>query len=69
MSYIQREIEKIAQALGKGPESAGYDRLYLVQQALSWALDPEVYASPTSMISGILEGLEDCLAGPRPLPS
>ena len=69
MSFIQRELDRIGEALRADPQSNDYDRLYAVQQALAWATDPSNYASPMKHIRGIQEGSEDCSAGPHQPPS
>lgn len=68
MSFIQRELDRISTALRENPQSSDYDRLYAAQQALSWASDPEGFASPMKHIKGILEVTEDCppCLGPGP---
>ena len=69
MSFIQREIDRIAQALKEGPDAVDYARLYSAQQALSWASDPDGFASPMKEIRGTREGSEDYSGVPRQLPS
>lgn len=69
MSFIQRELDRIGKALREEPQVNDYDRLYAAQQALSWATDPEGFASPMKHIMGTREGLEDCSAGPHRPPS
>lgn len=69
MSFIQRELDRIGEALRADPQSNDYDRLYAAQQALAWATDPSNYASPMKHIRGTQEGSEDCSDAPRPLPS
>jgi hypothetical protein len=67
MSFIQRELNKISIALASG--SSNYAELYAAQQALAWAADPTGFASPHAMLTGILEGSEDCSDGRHPLQS
>lgn len=69
MSFIQRELNRISTALRESPQSNDYDRLYAAQQALSWATDPNGFASPMKHIRGIQVGSEDCSAGPHQPPS
>ncbi|WP_269402727.1 hypothetical protein [Henriciella marina] len=60
MSFIQRELDKIGQALRAEPQPADYDVLYSAQQALSWASDPNGFASPLKQIRGTQEDSGDC---------
>lgn len=62
MGFIQRELERIGSALRDSPNANDYDRLYVAQQALAWATDPEGFKSPMRMIRGTQEATEDCLA-------
>lgn len=65
MSFIQREIERVGNALTSAQPDNRYAELYAVQQALVWALEPVVFKSPYDMIaaSDTLEGLRDCPEG------
>jgi hypothetical protein len=50
MSFIQRELEKIEIAM-RGPVSpSAYSQLYAQSQALSWALEPNGYATPSEVV-------------------
>lgn len=69
MSFIQRELDRIGEALRTDPDAADYDRLYAAQQALSWASDPQGFKSPFAAIKGTQEGAEDCSEDRRPQPS
>ena len=60
MSFIQRELDRIGVALRETPQGNDYDLLYAAQQALSWATDPDGFASPMKQIRGTQEGTEDC---------
>ena len=66
MSFMQRELDRIRQALLTERAGETYDRLYAAQQALAWASDPTGFRSPLNSIMGTQEGSEDCLAHPRP---
>jgi hypothetical protein len=66
MSFIQRELDKIGEALRASPEANDYDLLYAAQQALAWATDPEGFASPMKHIRGTQEGSEGCSEDHRP---
>lgn len=69
MSFVQREMERLGSALRADPRRDDYDRLFVAQQALAWASDPECYASPMAVITGTLGGSADCSAQPRPSQS
>ena len=69
MSFIQRELDRISTALRENPQSNDYDLLYAAQQALSWAADPDGFASPMKQIRGIQEGSGDCLEDRHPQQS
>lgn len=66
MSFIQREIDRISAALREPRNSDEYRQMYAAQQALLWASEPNGFASPTTMITGISPALEDCPAGSHP---
>ncbi len=47
MGFIERELERVTEALQAGPLPADrYGQLFAVQQALSWALEPNGFKSP-----------------------
>lgn len=69
MSFIQRELDRLSAALRADPQSNDYDRLYAAQQALSWATDPDGFASPMKHIRGIQGDSGDCSDVPRPIGS
>lgn len=69
MSYIQREIDKINQALREGPDASLYEKLYAAQQALAWVLEPRGISAPFAAITGIPAGSEDCSSPRYPVPS
>lgn len=68
--FIQRELARLRDALHETQTEEGYRALYAAQQALSWALEPGGYASPSDVIEkdliqplrGIQEGSADCSA-------
>jgi len=68
MSYIQRELDRIGNALRNSQFGERYAELYLAQQALSWALEPNGFAPPTALIEGIPEDSKDCLSESDPAP-
>lgn len=49
--FVQRELDRIGEALRADPEAPNYDRLYAAQQALAWASDPEAFLPPSKMIN------------------
>jgi hypothetical protein len=51
MGVVRRELDQIAEALREPQPPKRYIELYAAQQALSWALDPENYASPMVVIA------------------
>lgn len=65
MSFIQRELEQIRTALGACDNDSERDRLYIAQQALSWALEPSGCASPYAVISGTAADSGGCSVPPR----
>jgi hypothetical protein len=50
MSFIQRELDRIGNALRQTQPSPGYAELYAAQQALMWALEPNGFKPPYDMI-------------------
>ncbi len=52
MSFIQRELDRLQGALNSGQDSPKREEYYAAIQALSWALEPNGFASPYNMISG-----------------
>lgn len=63
----QRELSRIRERLTIiSPDTQEYDSLYVAQQALAWAIDPESAKAPFDMIMGTRGDLKDCLAEPRP---
>lgn len=52
MSYVQRELDKIAAALQERASDDKFHELLTAQQALAWALDPTFYRAPTDAILG-----------------
>jgi hypothetical protein len=53
MSYIQRELDKIAVALRDPQSQERHQELYAAQQALVWALDPNCYRAPMDTINEV----------------
>jgi hypothetical protein len=63
MSFIQRELDRIGEAIRHSNPVPRYDELYAAQQALSWVLDQETFKAPYDMLaptSDIREGPEGC---------
>lgn len=69
MSFIQRELDRIGEALRAAPEGNQYAQLYAAQQALAWATEPNGYAAPSMLLMGIPAGSRDCSAHLHPTPS
>jgi len=59
MGFIESELQKIAEALRKPCSEDEYRRLYDIQAALAWAMDPRCFQSQFSYIRGMEEGSED----------
>lgn len=57
MSFVQRELDKISAALRDPNAAEVHDKLYAAQQALSWAVDPELFKAP----SGLWPGKASCV--------
>jgi len=66
MSFIQRELDRIGEALRQPQSGNHYAELHAAQQALAWATDPSGFASPFSSITGSRGETEDCSARIRP---
>ena len=64
--FVQRELRRIAVALREAPSPECYERLYAAQQALSWALEPNGFASPYDAITGTPAATADCSVSLRP---
>lgn len=70
IGFVQRELDRIAVALREAPTPERYERLYAAQQALSWALEPNGFASPYDAITrGTQAAPVDCSENPRPARS
>jgi len=63
---IEIEMKRINKALLDKLGSPEYDRLYAAQQALAWALNPDLAKSPYDMIMGTQEVPEDCSGNSLP---
>jgi hypothetical protein len=51
MSFIQRELDKLeTELLSMELDGPLYKQIYAARQALSWALDPNGFASPYAML-------------------
>ena len=61
MSFVQRELDRIGDALRQPRPNNRYAELYAVQQALTWALDPTEYKPPFDLlVTSTPVGSEDC---------
>jgi hypothetical protein len=64
MSFVQRELDRIGEAIRHSNPVPRYDELYAAQQALLWALEPETYKAPYDMLASTNDspqGSEGCL--------
>lgn len=48
MSFVERELEKIEDAIRNTSDRESADALRVVQCALRWATDPDFYMSPSN---------------------
>jgi hypothetical protein len=63
MSFIQRELDRIGIALRKSDPVPQYDQLYLAQQSLMWATDPNIYKSPFDLVADSIPAGDGIEAG------
>jgi hypothetical protein len=68
MSFIARELERLAEALRNPQNASAHERLYAAQQALAWANEPNGFRSPFAMIMGTRASSEDCSDARHPTP-
>ena len=69
MSFLEREIARLAAAIVDPANIARRAELYAAQQALAWTTEPSGYASPFDMIMrDTREEPEGCPVEHRPLP-
>ena len=60
---MKSELARIRAALlDPATTSEQYDRLYVAQQALMWATEPDAFRRPFDTAMGTQEGLEGCSA-------
>jgi hypothetical protein len=69
MSFIQREIDLLHEAIVGATNEIERGRLYAARQALAWALEPTGFKAPLNMIKGIQGAQEDCSDESHPLQS
>lgn len=64
MGFIQRELDRIGDALRQPQPNNRYAELYAVQQALLWAIEPTDFKSPYDMllVTSTPGGSEGCPA-------
>ena len=61
MSFVQRELDRIGEALTQPQSDNRYMELYAAQQALKWAVEPTDFKSPYDMlVTSTPAGSEDC---------
>ena len=64
VGFVARELDRLAVALREPQPPKRYVELYAAQQALSWSLDPENFASPLQTIQdGKVQPLTDGTQG------
>lgn len=56
MEHVQAELRLIEARLAAYPDPFHHAGLYAAQQALSWAMQPEAFASPLATVLGSVEG-------------
>jgi len=66
MSFVQRELIRIKEALRPEVKASMYDKLYVAQQTLEWVLEPNGIKAPYNMIMGTPAKPEDCSDESRP---
>lgn len=70
MGFVQRELERVTAKLQAGPLPADeYGKLYAIQQALAWSLEPTGFKAPYAMVSSTPSEPKDCLEGSDRSPS
>jgi hypothetical protein len=60
VGFVNRELSRIAVALWHDSHSERHRELHAAQQALSWALEPNCFASPFDAITGSQPTPADC---------
>lgn len=70
MSFIQRELDRLNEAIRNTPsDHPGYQPLHAAQQALSWASEPEGFSSPSATLHKFFGvGNEVASRGAGPVP-
>ena len=66
MVHIEAELARITDRLSQSPDPFEHAGLYAAQQALSWAAQPDCYASPFATITGIRATSAGCYPDNRP---
>lgn len=52
MSFLQREHDKLNEMLRSTPsDDPRYHEIYMAQQAIGWALDPDLFMSPSGLVN------------------
>ena len=69
MGFVQREMERLGRALEVGEADPRYPAMFAAQLALSWAIDPYGFTSPSDyFMPNTRADSGDCLAESRPQP-
>ena len=50
MSHVREELDRVSRALAEPQSVARFNQLYVAQQALAWAMEPQGFASPIDVI-------------------
>jgi hypothetical protein len=78
MSFVNRELDRIAAALADEPlDTERWKQLHTAQQALKWTTEPRGFAAPLDYIdrqeplstTGTPAAIAGCSSGDRPPPS
>jgi hypothetical protein len=60
MGFVERELMSLNRAIVSEENEWVRAKLYAAQQALSWVIEPDGFASPIQMIKGTLGEKADC---------
>jgi hypothetical protein len=69
MGFLQREYERLNEALRGKTNTGQFAQLYAAQQAIAWASDPVTYKAPSVMLTGTPADSEGCLSSKNPAGS
>ncbi len=63
---VTEEMDRLTAAIDTNTYHEQHNKLFAARQALYWAINPDIAASPYASIMGILEAREGCLDEPCP---